>query len=147
MHNALLIAPLLTLALTLAGCSSTPLASGGDNTVVAPHEVLGGTALPPGSTVKPEQSLIMGSGEQWVGRVTAEVGRDSDAAYRFFLEAYPAQGWTVISAVRGKTSLIVLTKQDRTATVQLTESTLVVPGVVVLTVSPRNAAVVVPQRP
>lgn len=147
MHKALLIAPLITLALFLGGCSSTPLVTAGDNKAVAPNEVLGGQALPPGSSIKPEQSLIMGSGEQWVGRVTAEVGRDTDAAYRFFLEVYPAQGWTLISAVRGKTSLIVLTKQDRTATVELTESTLVMPGVAVLTVSPRNAAVVAPKRP
>ncbi len=138
----------LLLATLLAACSSTPLVTPGDGgKPVAPTEVLGQNALPVGAVVKPERSLIMGSGEQWVGRVVADVGRDSDIAYRFFLESYPAQGWTLVSAVRGKTSLIVLTRQDRTATVELTESTLFSSGTVVLTVSPRNAQVTAPRRP
>ncbi len=131
----------------LGACASTPLATQGEGgKVVVPTEVLGQSALPPGSSIKPELSLIMGAGEQWVGRVVADVGRDGDAAYRFFLESYPAQGWTLISAVRGKTSLIVLTKQDRSATIELTEPSTLLPGTVVLTVSPRNAQVTAPRR-
>ena len=60
--------------------------------------------LPPGAVIRGDQSLIIGSGDNWVGRVVLDVGRDFDAAYRFFLEAYPAQGWTVVSSVRGKNS-------------------------------------------
>jgi hypothetical protein len=48
--------------------------------------------------------------------------------------------------VRGKTSLIVLTRQDRTATIELSEASLVSGDSAVLTVSPRNAAVV-PKKP
>lgn len=140
-----LFAPLVLAA--LVGCSSTPLTTGADGKPVAPSEVMGQNALPPGSSVKPERSLIMGAGEQWVGRVVADVGRDTDAAYRFFLDTYPAQGWTLVSAVRAKTSLIVLTKQDRTATVELTEGSLASPGTAVLTVSPRNAQVTAPRKP
>lgn len=143
------VAPLVVFfAALLAGCGSTPLSTPGDGAkTVTPGEVMGSTALPPGAAVKAGQSLIMGAGEQWVGRVVADVGRDTDAAYRFFLETYPAQGWMLVSAVRGKTSLIVLTKQDRTATVELTEGSLVASGVAVLTVSPRNAQVAAPRRP
>ena len=137
----------LMMAGLLAACSSTPLVSPGEGgKVVVPSEVLGQNALPAGAALKAEQSLIMGAGEQWVGRVVADVGRDTDIAYRFFLETYPAQGWTLVSAVRGKTSLIVLTKQDRTATVELTEGSLLSSGTAVLTVSPRNAQVSAPRR-
>ena len=137
----------LTLAGLLAACSSTPLVTPGEGgKVVVPAEVLGQNALPAGAVLKAEQSLIMGAGEHWVGRVVADVGRDTDIAYRFFLETYPAQGWTLVSAVRGKTSLIVLTKQDRTATVELTEGSLLGSGLAVLTVSPRNAQVSAPRR-
>jgi hypothetical protein len=138
---------MVMLAMVLGGCSSTPLVAPGDGgKVVTPTEVLGQSALPAGAVLKAEQSLIMGAGEQWVGRVVADVGRDTDIAYRFFLESYPAQGWALVSAVRGKTSLIVLTRQDRTATVELTEGSLLSSGVVVLTVSPRNAQVSAPRR-
>jgi hypothetical protein len=139
-----LLVPLFV-ALALQGCSSTPLNTAAGDKVQA-TEVVGPSALPPGAVVKPEQSLIMGAGEQWVGRVVAEVGKDVEGAYRFFIDTYPAQGWTLISAVRGKTSLLVFTKQDRTATVEMSEGTLM-GGTMALTVAPRNAAVVAPKRP
>jgi hypothetical protein len=137
----------LLAALALAGCTSTPLTTASGDKVGAASDVVGSSALPPGSTVKPEQSLIIGAGEQWVGRVVADVGKDVDTAYRFFVDTYPAQGWTLISAVRGKTSLLVFTKQDRTATVEMSEGGLMGGGTLALTVAPRNAAVVAPKRP
>jgi hypothetical protein len=142
--------PTLLCVLLLAGCGATPLqtsgGAGGDKTQ-SPTDAVGQSALPPGATFKPESSLIIGSGEQWVGRVVADVGRDVEAAFRFFIDTYPAQGWTLISSVRGKTSLLVFTKQDRTATVELGEGGLLGGGSLALTVAPRNAAVVAPKRP
>jgi hypothetical protein len=140
-----LLVPLFV-ALALQGCSSTPLNTASGDKVQA-TEAVGPSALPPGAVLKPEQSLIMGAGEQWVGRVVAEVGKDVEGAYRFFIDTYPAQGWTLISAVRGKTSLLVFTKQDRTATVEMSEGTLMGGGTMALTVAPRNAAVAAPKRP
>lgn len=142
--------PLLIVALSaalLGGCSSTPLVSGSADQVQAPTEAISQSTLPPGATMKPELSLIIGSGDQWVGRVVATVGKDIDAAIRFFIDTYQGQGWTLISSVRGKSSLLVFTKQDRTATVELVEGGLMSGGTVTLTVAPRNATVVAPKRP
>jgi hypothetical protein len=94
-----------------------------------------------------DQSLIIGSGDNWVGRVVLDVGRDLDAAYAFFLESYPAQGWTVVSAVRGKSSLLVLTRQERTATIEMIDGGLMGNGLVMLTMAPRNAPVISPKKP
>ena len=132
------------LVLSVAAC--TPPLTSSEGRAGGATEVLGQNALPPGASIKPELSLIMGAGEQWVGRVMADLGRDTEGAFRFFLDTYHAQGWTLISAVRGKTSLIVLTRQDRTATIELSEASLVSGDSAVLTVSPRNAAVV-PKKP
>jgi len=142
--------PSLIVALSaalLGGCSSTPLVSGSADQVQAPTEAISQSTLPPGATMKPELSLIIGSGDQWVGRVVATVGKDIDAAIRFFIDTYQGQGWTLISSVRGKSSLLVFTKQDRTATVELVEGGLMSGGTVTLTVAPRNATVVAPKRP
>lgn len=142
--------PLLFVALSaalLGGCSSTPLVSGSADQVQAPTEAISQSTLPPGATMKPELSLIIGSGDQWVGRVVATVGKDIDAAIRFFIDTYQGQGWTLISSVRGKSSLLVFTRQDRTATVELVEGGLMSGGTVTLTVAPRNATVVAPKRP
>lgn len=142
--------PLLIVALSaalLGGCGSTPLVSGSADQVQAPTEAISQSTLPPGATMKPELSLIIGSGDQWVGRVVATVGKDIDAAIRFFIDTYQGQGWTLISSVRGKSSLLVFTRQDRTATVELVEGGLMSGGTVTLTVAPRNATVVAPKRP
>ncbi|MBM3362428.1 MAG: hypothetical protein FJY42_07140 [Betaproteobacteria bacterium] len=140
---------LLPASLLMVACTATPLQSGsgtsGEKTQ-SPVDAVGQSTLPPGVTFRPENSLIIGAGEQWVGRVVADVGRDVEAAFRFFIDTYPAQGWTLISSVRGKTSLLVFTKQDRTATVELSEGGMMGGGALVLTVSPRNAAVVAPPR-
>ncbi len=140
---------ILSAAALVAACSSAPVGgsySTGADAAAMPKDALGSSTLPPNAVIKAEQSLIIGAGDQWVGRVVADVGRDSEGTFRYYLDSYPAQGWTLISSVRGRTSLLVFTKQDRTAVVELTEGGLVGSGLVTVTVSPRNAAVVAPRK-
>ncbi len=155
MNTARLIPLMLWLGLTLTwgltACSSTSLnrpASGEQTPATAAYasQLLGPMALPAGTVIRPEQSLIIGSGDNWVGRVVLDVGRDLDAAYAFFLDSYPAQGWSVVSAIRGKTSLMVLTRGDRTATLEMSDGGLL-GGTVVMTVAPKNANVAAPKKP
>lgn len=134
------------LAASLAGCASTSPMTTADGKPVT-TEALTGVLLPAGAVFKPDQSLVIGTGEQWVGRVVADVGRDVEGAFRYFQDTWTAQGWTLVSAVRSKNSLLVFTKQDRTATVELAEGTMVGGGQLTLTVSPRNATVAAPRKP
>jgi uncharacterized protein YcfL len=143
---------LMTLSLVLlTGCNSTPLTTaptvGADKAQqAAPGQWLGGLALPPGSFIRADQSLIIGSGESWVGRAVLDVGRDADAAYRFFLDNLQAQGWSVVTAVRGRQSLLVMTRQERTLTIEIAEPVLGSPTVY-MTMAPRNATVMTPRKP
>ena len=135
----------------LVGCGSTPLAttapSSGDKTqLAAPGQWLGGLPLPAGSFIRADQSLIIGAGDAWGGRAGLDVGRDADAAYRFFMDNLPAQGWAVVTAVRGRQSLLVLTRQERTLTIEMAEPILGAPTVF-MTMAPRNAAVMAPRKP
>lgn len=124
-------------ALLAAGCTATPVLTAGD---AATPEVAGIAALPPGATVRAQDSLVMGSGDAWVGRLVANVGNDGAAAYRHFLETWPAQGWTLLSTVRAKNSLLVFTRQDRTATIELVEGGVGAGTLATVTVAPRAAA-------
>ena len=138
------------LAVGLSGCASTgnstSVAVGPDGKLQNPVQLLGQLPLPPGAVIRADQSLIIGAGDNWVGRVMLDVGRDVDAAYRYFLETYPAQGWTVVSAVRGKNSFLVMTRQERTATFEMVDGGMMGSSVS-LTMAPRNAAVMVPKKP
>jgi hypothetical protein len=138
----------LCVALLLSACASRPLEGDMKSDTPRPSvDILGQTQLPVGAKILNERSLILGTGDQWVGRVSLDVGRDVSAAYKFFLDAYPQQGWTLVTAVRGPTSLLVFTKQERNATVELQEGVVWGGGNVTLTVSPRNATVNVPRKP
>ena len=151
MTSRLSFAAAALLVVFLAACSSAPPAPsvslGADGKVPSANQLLGQLSLPTGARLLGDQSLIIGSGDSWVGRVVLDVGRNPDAAYAFFLDTYPAQGWTVVSAVRGKTSLLVLTRQERTATVELIDGGLLGNSQVMLTMAPRNAPVVAPRKP
>lgn len=142
---ALMHAKLLSISLALsllAACSTTQ-----ESTSATSTEAMVGSILPNGSKIVNAQSLIMGSGDNWVGRMVLEVKQDSAAVYNFFLDNYPAQGWTLVSAVRGKTSLLVFTKADRSATVEISDATLSGASAV-LTISPKSTlpAANAPQR-
>ena len=142
------MAMVLALLTACANTTTAPSVSvGADGQVPSANQFLGQLSLPTGARLLSDQSLIIGSGDNWVGRVVLDVGRNPDAAYAFFLETYPTQGWAVVSAVRGKTSLLVLTRQDRTATVELIDGGMLGSSQVVLTMAPRNAAVISPKKP
>lgn len=123
----------ISLSLALAACSTTTQDSGSGGGT----EALAGSYLPQGSKIVNAQSLIMGAGDNWMGRMVLEVKQDSAGVYNFFLDNYPSQGWTLVSAVRGKTSLLVFTKPDRSATVEISDATLTGSSAV-LTVSPKS---------
>jgi hypothetical protein len=135
-----LTAILATVAL-VAACSTTSKTSLDESPQSqmnnAEFEGLTSNTLPTGAKMINEQTLILGSGDTWVGKITLDVGKDAAIAYRFFLEQYPKQGWNLLSTVRGQNSMLVFTKDDRNATVLITEGSVVSSGRVILTVTPR----------
>ena len=83
-----------------------------------------GNSIPPGSKVNQNQSLVFDPGDDWYGRVviTALKGDDKNRPpYEFFLEQYPKQGWTLSSATRGTTSMLVFVKKDRVVTIEISD--------------------------
>jgi len=139
----------LALLAALVGCAgTTPL---GQSEPLRPNEMLAGTPLPPGSVIVNDKSLLIGGQGHWVGRLVINLAGSTQDAYAFFEEHMPAQGWTMISSVRGEQSLMVLTKQDLTATVAFTERSGFGAGTATMTVTPRNSSVqtpgVAPMRP
>ena len=133
-----------TLALVglLSACTATtPLTQ---SEPLRPNEMLAGTPLPPGSIIANDKSLLIGGPGHWVGRLVLNLSGSTQDAFAFFEEQMPAQGWIVISSVRGEQSLLVLTKQDLTATVAFAERSGFGAGTATLTVTPRNSSVQTP---
>ena len=142
---------------TLALCLSIFLgacASSGDSPTGTTSEVqeiqtqlLGDMPLPAASKIIGSDSLIIGRGDNWVGRVVLSGVQTPTDIYAFFQSEYPRAGWTTISAVKSKTSTLVFTKGDRTASVELSEGSFLGPKtIIIITSSPKNANVVAPSK-
>ncbi|MCF8166083.1 MAG: hypothetical protein K9J35_05370 [Rhodoferax sp.] len=137
------------LAMLLAACASS-----GDSPTGTPSEVqeiqsqlLGDMPLPAASKIIGSDSLIIGRGDNWVGRVVLSGVQTPTDIYAFFQAEYPRAGWTTVSAVKSKTSILVFTKGDRTSTVELNEGPFTGPKTIItITASPKNANVVAPTK-
>ena len=129
-------------------------ASSGDSPTGTPAEVqeiqnqlLGDMPLPQGAKIAGSDSIIIGSGNQWVGRAVVNALQGATDVYAFFQSEYPKGGWTIVTAVKAKTSILVFTKGDRTATIEVVDGSLGGPkSIIVITSSPKNANVVAPTR-
>ena len=142
---------------TLALCFSALLgacASSGDSPTGTAEEVqeiqsqlLGDMPLPQGARLVGGDSIIIGRGNEWVGRAVVNALQGATDVYAFFQSEYPKNGWTTVTAVKAKTSILVFTKGDRTATIEIVEGSLGGPkSVIIMTSSPKNANVVAPSR-
>lgn len=137
------------LALLVSACATS-----GDSATGTPNEVeeiqtqlLGDMPLPAASKIIAADSLIIGRGDNWVGRVVLSGVQTPTDIYAFFQSEYPRAGWTTISAVKSKTSILVFTKGDRTSTIELNEGSFTGPKTLItITASPKNANVVAPSR-
>jgi hypothetical protein len=139
----------LCLSALLGACASS-----GDTPSGTPQEVqelqsqlLGDMLLPQGARLNGTDSIIIGRGNEWVGRAVVNAVQGATDVYAFFQSEYPKSGWTIVTAVKAKTSILVFTKGDRTATIEVVDGSLGGPkSIIVITSSPKNANVVAPVR-
>jgi hypothetical protein len=111
--------------LTACGSMASPDAGpNSDNAQRPTMEQLGRMPLPVGTKLRTGESLIFGVGDGWLGRAVFEVPNDGTTTYNFFAEQMPRQGWSLISSVRGKRSLLVFMRGDRSATIELDDASL-----------------------
>ena len=132
-----------TALMLMTGCTNMPMGAGRSASSVdmSGADLLAQTQLPAGAKILHDQSTVIGSGNNWVGRVVIDSAREPAAAFGYFLDNYPTQGWTLLSAVRAKTSVMVFTKQDHNVTIEIQVGNVLAAGsaLVILTRAPRNA--------
>jgi hypothetical protein len=92
--------------------------------------------VPAGAVIKQDKSFTVGNGENWYGKLTLDIGKDDDIAYKFFVKTYPEKGWTLVSTVRSEQTQLVFTKPDRSATVVIAPSSFWGGGTVTIVISP-----------
>ena len=134
----------LTLSITLAlfGCAagSGPMSSDSTVTEATAKQLSGDVPLPPGSVIRQQDTLVMGVGNSWTGRINLSVSGEPQAVFTYFRDSMPGAGWTMTSSSFSKLSLLTFSKGERVANVQM-QSTNFGGNEVLITVSPvtRNA--------
>jgi hypothetical protein len=127
--------------------SSGDSSNGSSETQEVQAQLLGDMPLPAGVKIVGADSLIIGRGDSWVGRAVLSGVQNSTDIYAFFQAEYPKSGWTTVSAIKAKTSILVFTKGDRTATVELNDGSFTGPKTLItITSSPKNANLVAPNK-
>lgn len=110
----------------LLGCSSVNLAQPGQIESAPPEaparQLAGDMPLPPGATVRAQDTLVMGTGSRWTGRISLAVAGEPQNAFTFFRDSLPAAGWALTSSSFSRFSVLTFTKGDRVATVQIVAS-------------------------
>ncbi len=139
----------MSLLLLLGGCATFDGSPTGtpDEVNEIQAQLLGDMPLPGGARIMGTDSLIIGRGDNWVGRVVLNGLQSPTDIYAFFQAEYPKAGWTTVTAAKSKTSILVFTKGERTATVEINEGSLTGPkSIIIITASPKNANVIAPSK-
>ena len=134
--------------LLLAGCASGGFGSA-ESLDNIQQQLLGDMPLPQGSKISNEQSMILGGGPQWTGRIVIITPQGPTDTFTFFRDQFPRAGWTGISSIKAKTSILVFAKGDRTVTVEINEAGSFQSGgsIVALTAAPKGGTAPVNLNP
>ncbi|TSA21815.1 MAG: hypothetical protein D4R70_02900 [Betaproteobacteria bacterium] len=143
-----LTAPLLALLILLTGCNTLPVVDGQKEEIdLFRKQLLGEMPLPLGAKIDNEASLILGNGENWTGRVILSVSMAAAETFNTLREQFQGGGWTLLSSVKAKNSILVFTRFDRTVTLEINEAGLTGGSRIVLSVAPRNNALPPVRKP
>lgn len=125
--------------ITLSGCASNSTQTGNNESSVdsAQSKLLGDMPLPPGSKIDSNNSLILGSGVAWTGRLSINSPINSIQSSVFFRDEFPKAGWTLVSSTTSKKSILVFLKNDRSVTIEIEDGFLGNSSTLMLTVAPK----------
>lgn len=136
--------PLILAALVLlsGGCTlpermDSRSADGTEGTLPPSFAQFKDIPIPEKATMDLKQSLLFGGESAWIGRLVFTAPYTQNGLFDFYMSEMPKFGWSEITVVRSKISVLSFRRDTRVATIQL-EPDLVSGAVVSFTVSPRT---------
>lgn len=114
----------LLLVFALVGCSSSNDTFSNSQTTASGRTAMGFSqfpdiAVPPGSRMDVERSLVLGARDDWIGRLSITTSKNPSEAYDFFQREMPKYRWQEITTVRSETSILTFTRNSRVATIRI----------------------------
>ena len=113
------------LALIVAACTTagtiptgTPASSDGEQ----PQQgfvVFTDIPMPADASIVLDQTIVLGTGEKWMGRVTIKAKTGLTSVFDFYREQMPQFGWKELTVLRSATSVLTYSRDNRIATIQI----------------------------
>ena len=75
--------------------------------------------MPADASVQLDRTIVLGTGEDWMGRVTIRAKSDLVNVFDFYREQMPQFGWKELTVLRSATSVLSYTRGERIATIQI----------------------------
>jgi len=140
------LVPAFAAALLVSACSSNVGSSSSGDTgsggAAAPSfSQFTDIPVPDDAHMDVGQTLLLGQGDNWVGRLVFDLRfTKAPSVFDFYKAEMPNFKWQEISSVRAEISVMTYRRGDRIATVQIEEINLGVGTEVIITMGPANAA-------
>jgi hypothetical protein len=97
--------------------------------------------VPDGAHMNVGDTLLLGQGDNWVGRLVFTMRFTSvPTVFDFYKSEMPSYKWQEISSVRADISVMTYRRGDRIATVQIEDANLGIGTEVIITMGPANGA-------
>lgn len=94
--------------------------------------------LPKDAKISPENSIILGEGDNWAGRIEITSAMSTLEASSYFTSEYPKLNWMLISSTKSRTAILVFVNATRTLTIEVNDkSGLSSKTMIYMTVAPR----------
>jgi hypothetical protein len=135
---------LIAIIFGITGCSTVNGPSTSKNSAATkstPAEISRSFADIPiasGDTIDVDKSLLLNSGEQWIGRAVLRSSQNIEDAFTYYQTNMAEYGWVTVTSVQSKVSVLTFEKASRVATVQI-EGGGMRSSYISVTVSPREA--------
>ncbi len=93
--------------------------------------------IPTGAKMDLDRTLLLGSGEGWIGRLVTKNSNNVNEMFNFYKSELPKFGWQELTSVRSAISILTYQRGSRVATVQI-QGTTFGGSAVDFTVSPQG---------
>lgn len=80
--------------------------------------------VPPGSKLQLDRTLILGSGQAWMGQMVVNAPQGTFAYFDFLKHKMPEFGWAEMTSVRAPVSVLTYSRQGRIASIQIQARTI-----------------------
>lgn len=115
----------LLLGINLMGCSSQDMSGSKSSAAPTPSFAqFNDIPFPSGASMDMDRSLLLGSAEEWTGRLVYTTGKDAASMFDLYKSDMPRFGWTELTSIRGERSFMTYQRGSRVATVEIKSRTL-----------------------